>query len=133
MGYELPSRVPGYLLRLAEQYRRTNQSLYEVIASSRVRVIEEVEYDGWDGGQYTHDVVIYSPLEILSKIDIDDYPSTLRQISEDLNKLSTGVRREHIGEVHLEVASEADENYRNAMPFSGRPIITRRENPLAVG
>lgn len=123
MGHELPSRVPGYLLRLWHQYQRTNNLLAEIVASSRVRVIEETEYDGWDGGTYAHDVVLYIPLDLISKIDVDDLQGTRNQIAEDMRKLSASVRREHIGELHLEVADENDENFRRATPFSGRPKI----------
>lgn len=124
MAHELPSRVPGYLLRLWHQYRRTAPPLHDLIASSRVLVVEETDYDNWDGGQHGHDVRLYVPLEVLAKIDIDDQLSAAEEIRDDLRKLAQSVRGEFIATVHLETAEDADSDYRRATPFTGRPQIS---------
>lgn len=130
LSYELPSRLPGYLLRLWHQYRRTRPALHEVIAASRILVIEETDYDNLDGGQHGHDVRLYVPMEVLAEIDIDDQLSAAQEIGEDLRKLSQNVRGEFISTVHLEMAEHADADYRRATPFSGRPQISPDSLPI---
>lgn len=123
MAYELPSRVPGYLLRLWHQYRRTRPVLHELIAASRVRVVEETEYDNWDGGQHGHDIILYVPISVLAEIDIDDQLAATQEMKEDLRKLSQNIRNEFVGTVHFEVADPSDRHFLASAPFSGRPQI----------
>ena len=62
MGHYLPTKLPSYLLllRLSHQYARKKKDLErDLIAASRVYVIEEATYDNWAGGTYGHDVQIF--------------------------------------------------------------------------
>jgi hypothetical protein len=69
--YNLPGRVPSYLRRLDVQYASTAPPYQEIVSNSRIRVIEEAVYNGIDGDQSGHNIILYVPVEILGKTDVD--------------------------------------------------------------
>ena len=124
MGHLLPPKPPNYLLRLHLTYSRIGKTIpSSVIASCKYMVVEETNFDNWNGGTYGHDLKLFLPIDVLSEIDLDDIHSVAEGIREDLNKLASAIDNEFVNAVHLEMDDDADLDCRNATPFSTRPII----------
>lgn len=122
MKYYLPARVPGYLQRLHIQYSRDGKnSLRDLIAASRSSVIEETDSSSWDGGTYGHDVQLFIPIEVLSKINISEQGTVAESICEDLNKLGQSTPNEFFRAVRLEVNHENDPDLQRANPVLSGP------------
>ena len=120
--YDLPRRLSTYRLRLHAHYTiRGDKLLRDLIGSSYAYVVEETSYDNWNGGTNGHDVLLFLPMEELSKMNINDIDDVTRQLSEDLNKLSTSVENEFFAKIHLELFDENDENCQRAKPLQSRP------------
>ncbi len=120
--YDLPRRLSTYRLRLHAHYSNgDNTLLRDLIGSSHAYVVEETSYDNWNGGTNGHDVLLFLPMEELSKVDINKIDSVTQQICEDLNKLSASVENEFFTKVHLELFDENDENCQRAKPLQFRP------------
>ncbi len=129
-SYSLPPRIPGYLRRLAAQYARTSPQRHDIIVASRVFVAEETGYDNLDGGMYGHTVRLYVPLEVLTKLDIDEQLESARSVAIDLRKLTNpSVDHEYIDAVVLEIEDEDDPECQKAIPYSARPT----PNPDRLG
>jgi hypothetical protein len=121
VAYYLPSRIPGYLRRLASEYARTNPPLNKLIVASRVLVVEETGYDNWNGGQHGHDVRLYIPPETLGEIEVSKQSAVIQTLMEDLRELAKGADHEFINDVHLESDEDDDPDFRRATAFSARP------------
>ena len=131
MAYKhyLPSKLLSYLRRLELEYGRTGDAvLREVVTSSRVIAIEETAYDNWNGGTYSHDVKLFLPAEIMSRIGIDEQRNICATLLEDLSKCAISVDNENFRAVHLELTDETDAEYQQAQSLAEHP----RTNPEAL-
>ena len=116
MKYTLPVRVPGYLQRLHLQYSRDGKNLLrDLIAASRSLVIEETYESG-------HDVQLFIPIEVLSKIAINDQEAITESICEDLNELARNMPDEFVRAVRLDVNHENDPDSQRAKPVLSGPV-----------
>lgn len=129
MSFTLPSRIPGYLRRLAAQYARTDPGLQKIIMASRVLVVEATAHDNWNGGMDGHDVRLYVPPELLGEIDVDKQQATTETLRADLRTLAQSFRHEYIDDIQLEMAEDDDPECQRATPFSERPA----PNPDRLG
>ncbi len=121
MTYSLPARVPGYIQRLHHQYSQDGtNSLRDLIAASRILVIEET-ISTWDD-DHGHDIQLFVPLEVLSKIDIDAQETVTERICEDLNKLGASTPNEFFRAVRLDVNHENDPDSQRATPVLSGPV-----------
>ena len=93
-------------------------------------MVEETDYDNWDGGTYGHDVQLFLPMEELSKVGINDIDSVAQRIRDDLNKIGESVQREFFANVHLELLDDDDENCQRATPLHSTPSI--KANALSI-
>jgi hypothetical protein len=121
VAYQLPSRIPGYLRRLAAQYARTNPPLNKLIVASRVLVVEETGYDNWNGGMHGHDVRLYVQPEILGEIDVSNQSAVIETVREDLRELAKTIDNEFINDVHFESDEEDNPDFQRATSFFARP------------
>lgn len=120
----LTGKLPSYLLRLDREYCKDQSHLQrEIIQNSRAVVIEETEYDNYNGGSYGHDARLYIPLEIHEKISLKHLNQVAEGIREDLNQLAWQAPNEYFRAVVLEVDDENDPEYQRAIPFSSRPPL----------
>ena len=116
-------------MRLHATYSRTGkQFLGEIISVSRFVVIEDTDYDNWNGGVHGHDLKLFLPLDVLGQIELDDVSEVASALQQDLNKLTTSIANEYIAAVHLEMEDEADPDFRKSIAFSPR----RTAKPEAV-
>ncbi|SCY78276.1 toll/interleukin-1 receptor domain-containing protein [Microvirga guangxiensis] len=123
-SYYLPSKIGSYLKRLDLEYSRDKQSLKgEIIKSARAIVIENTEYDNWNGGTTGHDVRLFLPEGILSKIGLSSQVEIGESLRVDLNTCCTHVENEFFRAVQLELNDEHDPEYQRAIPLSQRPQI----------
>ena len=121
MAHQLPSRVPGYLRRLAAEYARTNPPLHKLIVASRVLVVEETSYDNWNGGQHGHDVRLYIQPETLGEIEVSKQSAVTEALREDLRELAKTIDNEFINYVYLESDEDDNPDFQRATAFSARP------------
>ena len=129
MTYSLPARVPGYIQRLHHQYSQDGKnSLRDLIAASRILVIEET-ISTWDD-DHGHDVQLFVPLEVLSKIDIDAQETVTERICEDLNKLGASTPNEFFRAVRLDVNHENDPDFQRANPVLSGPTYDPDSLPI---
>jgi hypothetical protein len=97
--FALPAQIDG-LLASATRYLRTQgdrEDLVAIIANSRVEVEEEVDYDGWDGGQSGHEIRLHAP-EPVFHAAIPNLEKYGPELCELLNRLAH-VPREHVARV----------------------------------
>jgi hypothetical protein len=105
-----------YLKRLELEYSRTNHTrLLKVITEARVEVIEETFYDNWNGGTYTHDVILHLPPFTIGELSLDSQKELGAEICKDLNKCAGPVNNESFWSVHLELADEKDPGYQRSV------------------
>lgn len=120
--YYLPSKLGGYLTRLAREYSRTDRQLQlELIEHCRYLAIEDTDGDAYNDA-VGHDARLYLPLDIHEKISLGRIGHVADGICEDLNHLAIGVRGEYFRAVALEIEDEADGDYQRAQPYSQHPI-----------
>jgi hypothetical protein len=119
----LPSKVNPYLRRLVIEYERANSTLLrEVVTSSRIAVREETSYDNWNGGTYGHDVVLFVPPVILTKISFAIQKEICNQIADDLNICANAVDNESIRAVFIELFDESDPLFQGATALTEQPF-----------
>jgi hypothetical protein len=119
----LPSKVNSYLRRLVIEYERANSTLLrEVVTSSRIAVREETSYDNWNGGTYGHDVVLFVPPVILTKISFAIQKEICNQIADDLNICANVVDNESIRAVFIELFDESDPLFQGATALTEQPF-----------
>lgn len=119
--FNLPKRLSTCRLHLRAHYTNNNNNLLrDLISNSSAYVIEHTTHDNWNGDMYGHDVQLFLSLDELSKVDIDKIDEVARQICEDLNKVTGGIRDEFFSAVHLELYDEDNENCQHARPLDSR-------------
>lgn len=124
MPHRLPSKANLLLRRLLGEYEQSKRYTEKnLIAASRVNVIEGVDYDKWNGGTYGHDLYLYVPMTALHGVKIDDQEDLEKNICSDLNKLTNGYENEYFRKIHIEPIDENDPECRDATPFSDRITI----------
>jgi len=120
----LPSKITSYLRRLQAEYRASGQTvLAEILGSARMLVIEETDYDNWNGGTYGHDVKFFLPQAVLGKIKVREQKGISEEILRDLNTCAEGVGNEFFHAVLFEIDDEDDPEYQQAVPLSRRPQV----------
>lgn len=119
MSHYLPTKIGSYLLRLHAEYAARERALeMEIVTSCRARVIEETDFDNYDGGTHGHDARLYLPLHVLAKVGIKQQDKVAEAICSDLNDLARQVPNEYFRAVQLELNDENDPEYQAAIPFS---------------
>jgi TIR domain len=123
-AYSLPQKIPSYLRRIAAQCLRVEDSLkHTVVNSSRVHVVEETEYDGWNGGTAGHDVQLYVQEDVFNLIPLIKEQELTEGILADLRLCAAGFSNEFISVVRIYLADENDSDFQRSMPISERPQI----------
>ena len=82
-----------------------------------------MSYDRWNGGTHGHDVILFLPLEELTKIDINDQADFGESIRDSLNKLAAGTENEFYNAVSFELEDEDDAQFQRATPFSTKRSV----------
>ncbi len=127
--HDLPSKLGAYLRRLSLEYERANKaSLLEIVRHARTAVVIETAYDNWNGGTWSHDVIMFLPPKILGKIALERQRELGAQIASDLNACAEAVSNENFNLVSLELNDESDSRFQRAMPFSNKA----QHNPDAL-
>lgn len=122
MSHYLPTRVGSYLLRLyAEFASKSLVKEMEIVGNCRFKTIENTEFDNYDGGSVGHDVRLYLPLHVVTKIEIKEQTKICDFICENLNELGRQVQGEYFRAVQIELGHENDPVYLSAIPFAQRP------------
>ncbi len=125
----LPSKINSYLRRLQVECAGDGHDLLsEIISAARICVIEETDYDNWNGGTYGHDVKFFLPIEVLGKVKVREQQEIADGIRNDLNICAQAVENEHFRAVSFELDDENDPTYQQAALLSRRPQV----NPDAL-
>jgi len=120
----LPSKVISYLKRLLVEYNSTGRTvLADTLMSARIYVVEEAEYDNWNGGTYGHDVRLFLSESTLAKIKVREQSAIAEEIVKDLNTCSEAIDNEFFRKVSFELNDENDPEYQQAVVLSQRAII----------
>ena len=121
--------MPAYLRHIDLNYKRANDIVRRnLVRACRYVVIEDTEFDNWNGGTYGHDLVLYLPADQLGLIDIDLQSGIAKNIRDDLNKAAAGVANEFFRQVNLELEDENDLECQSDIAFSARAVV----NPASV-
>jgi hypothetical protein len=124
VAFLLPAKAPGNLRRLDAAYGKSGSpGLAELIQHCKVAVVEGVTYDNWDGGTHGHDLKLFLPFDIHSRIELDELDPIGVRIKDDINKLSSSISNEFINAVHLELDDEADPHFAGAVAVAGRRLV----------
>lgn len=120
----LPSKLPSYFRRLMLEYERAGRDLdLEILRSARVAVIEETAYDNWNGGTYGHDVLLFLPEEVMSRLPFADQQPIAQRLRDDLQACAASVENEHFANVVIELADDIDPTFQRAIALSkAQPI-----------
>ena len=103
--FELPGRIDRLLALLAKRYTETNGGLIaELILGSRLSIDTMTYYDGWDGGQYGHDVILEASSSVFETV-MDRKDEVEATIRDDLNRLH-GVPNESVQSVRIDLADD---------------------------
>lgn len=90
-------------------YRHSGKLLpAEILATCRFLVIEETDYDNWNGGSNGHDVKFFLPDTTLGKIPLAKQNEIAEQIRLDLRACSESVQNEYFHAVSFELNDEQD-------------------------
>ena len=85
----LPGKIEKLLAVLVKLYKKENKNdLAEIIVNSQLDVVEEVDYDNWNGGTWGHEVIFEIPEELYLKF-FDMRAKYEQKITEDINKINT--------------------------------------------
>lgn len=123
-NYYLPSKISAYMKRLDLEYSRDKKPIKsEIIKAARVTVIENTEYDNWNGGTTGHDVRLYLPEEVLGKIGLSNQVEVCESIRVDLNTCCAHVENEFFRAVQIDLNDEQDPDYQRSIPLSQRPPL----------
>jgi hypothetical protein len=118
----LPSKIGTYCRRLDLEYARSGRVLLrEIINAAHVVVIEETEYDNWNGGTYGHDAKLFLPPEIIGKMSFDEQAQVSQELAKDLNECAKSVANEYFRAAVLELADESDPAFQRAVRLSQQP------------
>jgi TIR domain len=118
----LPQNVERYLAALSRLYAQDGRrALQELIVNSQTRVVEEWDYNNWNGGTHGHALYLVIP-ESLFPAATKKRDEIQQQIRSDLNDLHH-FQNEHIAEVFLEMDVVEDRDWRQE---SGLLISTTR-------
>jgi len=122
--YYLPPKVPSHLRRIAAEYLRAGENLkHTIITSSRLYVVEEAEYDNWNGGTAGHDVQLYVQEDVLCQIPLVKQQELIDSIRTDLNLCAAGFPNEFISTVRIELVDESDLDFQRSKSIYERPQI----------
>ncbi|CNK28698.1 toll/interleukin-1 receptor domain-containing protein [Yersinia aldovae] len=122
----IPPKVPGYLQRIREQYKESEPIIYKVLSHAKIFVREDYHVDpNYDA--VGHDICLFLPMEILRGIHISKQEEYTNVIKNDLNLLTKSVHGEWIGEVVLELNSELDPEYQQAISIN--EVVNEVLNP----
>lgn len=117
-------KLPGYLNRLAFTYQHASNHLFaDLLNACRWHIIEQAEYDNWNGGTYGHEVVLFLPLNTISRIGLDQLAGVRDGLKNDLNKLADGVANEYYSQVRLEVNDSADDEFKQSTALTKRVSV----------
>jgi hypothetical protein len=129
-NHSLPSKVSGYLRRLALEYGHSNAVLKEVIDTSRFIVIEGTDYDNWNGGTYGHDLLTFVPLEVMKRLRFDKQKELASALKDDLNKCAESVQNEYFRDVSFNLEDDNDTQCQRAF-YPSKKAQTNPDN-LAI-
>jgi uncharacterized protein YukE len=105
------------------------EQLAELIEAGRVFVDEGTDYDNWNGGTYSHDVLIFVPEEMMGLVHLDHQDQIFEKLKSDLNKAIPEVENEWVRAAFFKSADTTDDQYQASTSFSREP----RARPENVG
>jgi len=124
--FEFPRQMERLCAALAKYYEiNGNSLLHRLVVNARYEVDEEVYYDNWDGGQYSHGVTFRVPSEIFYGV-FDNLESVENTLRDNLERLSR-IPDEHVHWVRVQMLE--DESIAHWREESGLLI---RPGPLTV-
>ncbi|UXD24679.1 TIR domain-containing protein [Yersinia enterocolitica] len=109
----IPTKVPGYLKRIREQYKETDSTIYDILNSAKVYIREGVHTsDVYES--FGHDICLFLPMDILKTISINEQENYTNIILGELRILTKPIRGEFIHSILLELENENDPDYQRA-------------------
>ena len=125
-NHYLPSKAHSFLARIHAEHvsdGKTALSESEILAASRVFVVQEASYDNLDGGTYGHDVILFMPADQLGKIRIKEQKPIADEITADLNACAASYDNEFFRTVVFEANDEDDARYQQSIPILQRQAV----------
>jgi hypothetical protein len=110
--FELVNNIEHYLAVLSKLYSKDGEvPKLEIIVNGHVRLVEEWNYDSWNGGTYGHALYFVVP-EPLYLRTVRDKEKLRGEICKDLNQVHN-VQNEYIAEVFIEMEVTEDKDWRS--------------------
>ncbi len=86
------------------EYERAKEKiLLGIVLQANWRVEEGVEFDGWNGGQHGHNLIVHLTPEQLGQVPLATQRDTAERLRADLNAASASIENEYIANVYLEM------------------------------
>lgn len=122
--YYLPSKIHLYFRRLLAEYREAKEiKLLELISHAKVHVNEAVVYSDWNGESYGHDIKLFLPESIISKIPVKSQSKITNRLLEDLSECHGKIEGEFLHQIIFELADEDDPEFQRAVFLVNKPVI----------
>lgn len=129
---ELPKRLDRLLGLLSKVYAQDGErSLQELLVNAKIRVVEETDYDNWNGGQWGHDVYITIAEDLLLPF-LRNKGEVEQRVRGDLNAL-VDVQNEFVANIILELEDDPDADWRQdsgLLMSAGKPIPAGAEQRI---
>jgi hypothetical protein len=111
----MPSKIGGYLRRLAIEYEREGNELKRsIVSTAKYFVAEQTGSEGWNNESIGHDLFLYLTEEFFRRVPLGDQLPLAEAIRLDLNNCSMSIKDEYWAAVHIDLADEGDEAYRRS-------------------
>lgn len=108
---QLPKNIDRLFGLLSKMYGQDGERhLQALLVNAKIRVIEETDYDNWNGGQWGHDVYLEIPEDLLLPF-VKEKHKTEEQLRVDANQLNT-VANEYIASVYLDAEDDPSTDWR---------------------
>jgi len=121
----LPKKIDHLLATLSKYYAKKGEDeLREIVENSIPEVQPGLSYDNWDGGIYSHGLILKLPEEIYISL-VDKKSQFESQIASDLNKIN-GTKNESFEEVSFDIDTMGNKDCRRS---SGSLLLEKEDQP----
>ena len=122
---QLPKSIDRLLGLLSKVYGQDGERhLQELLVNAKVRIVEETDYENWNGGQWGHDIYLEIPENLLLPF-VKEKQKIEERLRNDANQLNN-VPNEYIANIHLDTEDDPQIDWREE---SGLLIARKKRVP----
>lgn len=123
---QLPKNIDRLLGLLSKVYGQDGERhLQELLVNAKVRIVEETDYDNWNGGQWGHDVYLEIPEDILLPF-VKEKHKAEEKLRTDANQLNS-ITNEYVANIFLDAEADPSTDWREDSGL----LVARKKRPSA--